>query len=120
MALLAVTEVSEAAAGVDLDAVDVAANAGGDSYPNDDDTFLYINNQDASPKTVTITAQRTAVRKEGFGELTIASIAVVVPATSRRLIKVPIGSYSDASGRVQLTYSAVTSVTVAALRAKRQ
>jgi hypothetical protein len=118
MALLTVTEVGQVE--INPDGVAIAAAAGGDSYPNDDDTFLFINNQDASSKTVTLVAQRTAIKKEGFGELTIASIAVVVPTLSRRLIKVPIGSYSDASGRVQLTYSAVTSVTVAALRARRQ
>jgi hypothetical protein len=118
MALLAVTEIR--ALEIDPDAVAVAAAAGGDSYPNDDDTMFYIRNAGGGSQTVTIAVQRTAVRKEGFGELTLAAIAMVVGAGLRKLIKVPSGGYADASGRVQVTYTGVTSVTVAALRTQRQ
>jgi hypothetical protein len=118
MALLNVTEIRQVE--IDPDGVAVAAAAGGDSYPNDDDTLFYLRNASGGSITATLALQRASVRKEGFGELTVTALVLVVPAAGRRLVKAPVGSHSDASGRVQVTYTAVTSVTVAALRAARQ
>lgn len=117
MADLAITEITDD--GIDPDGVDVAATAGGDEYVNDEHTVLYVNNASAGSVTVTITAQKTEVRKPGYGTLAIANIAVAVPAGGRRLVKAPPAAYNDADGRAQVTYSAATSVTVAALRAPR-
>ena len=63
-----------------------AAAAGGDTFPNDGNTFLEIVNAHASAsRTVTITAQGTSVIKEGFGTITIADTAVVLTGPSRQM-----------------------------------
>lgn len=85
----------------------VAAAAGGDQFLNDGRTALYVKNG-GSAVTVTITPQGTA---DG---LAIQNIAVSVPAGQERLIGLfPTRFFNNGSGFVLVTYSAVTSVTVA-------
>jgi hypothetical protein len=87
-----------------------AAAGGGDSFQNTGNEFVEINNGDVSDKTVTVEAQQNC----NFGvDSNDHNHAVVVTAGERRLIgPFPTDKYNDANGRVQLTYSAVTSVTV--------
>jgi hypothetical protein len=85
----------------------VAASAGGDSFPNTGREILIVKNADASPHTVTIQTPQTV---DG---LAVAERAVVVTnATSQMMGPFPIGTYSDTGGNVNITYDAVTSVTV--------
>lgn len=98
----------------------VAAAGGGDAYVNDGRTFLVVTNGGASPITVTVTVQRTSIRVAGLGAITFASIPVVVANGTTKWISVPKGPYNDDNGRVNVTYSAVTSVTVGAFRVSDQ
>lgn len=94
-----------------------SAAAGGDEFVNDERTYLHVKNGDASPHTVTITKQRATVQgPDGFGDIALSDIAVAVPAGEERLIKAPPAIYNDSNGKAQVTYSAVTSVTVGVFR----
>lgn len=108
MATLTVTQLT-------LDGVDpgyVAADAGGDEFPVDTRTIFTIRNGDASPITVTIASQLAAVPG-----LAPDDAEVTVPATDEReVVFQPAKPFADANSLVQVTYSAVTSVTVAARR----
>lgn len=93
--------------GLNLNTLDVPAAGGGDDFVNSGIELLYIKNADASPKTVTIVTPATQ------DALAVADRAVVVPAGNEMLIgPFPTSIYNDANGKVSLTYSAVTNVTV--------
>lgn len=91
-----------------------AAAAGGDSFVNDGRTFLHVKNGDASPHTATVAAVQGTTRKPGFGELTKGNASVQVAAGGEAFLgpfpTIAFGSQPD------ITYDAVTSVTVAVLR----
>ncbi|MFP3986878.1 hypothetical protein U9R90_05125 [Streptomyces sp. E11-3] len=108
MATLTVQNI--AAAG--LSPVYSAAAGGGDKLKPGRTTFLHVINGDASPMTVTIATPGTV------SGLAIADRDVVVGASDEQMIPVPVELYGDPadSGLASVTYSAVTSVTVAALR----
>jgi hypothetical protein len=90
-------------------AVDTAATSTGDTAAIGPGHFLYVANGDASSKTVTLA---TAGTEKG---LAIADATLVVPATSAGII--PLDSvFRGATGRATITYSAVTSVTVAVFK----
>ncbi len=82
-----------------------AATAGGDTFANDGNAFLVVKNGDGSPHTVTV----AAVTPCDFGTLHNAAVAVGAGAETT------IGPFSVARfGRSPaITYSAVTSVTIA-------
>lgn len=94
----------------------VAATVSGDSYTNDGRTMFVVTNGGGSPITVTVTVQRTTFNVSGVGTVTFANIPISVTNGTTRFILVPQGPYNDANGRVSVTYSAVTSVTVSAVR----
>lgn len=104
MAVLTVAEIVSAG----IDPALVAAGAGGDSFPSTGQEFLYVTNGDSSSTTVTVDTPQTVAG------LAVANLAVVVPATSSRLI----GPFVSAtfSSTISLTYSSVTSLTVGAFR----
>jgi hypothetical protein len=117
MAVLTVSDM--VAAGLDITAAAmVAPAAGGDVLPNGDgNSFLVVNNAGASNMTVTVTAQRTSIQREGFPTVTVPDITVTVPAAKYKLVG-PFGraAYNDGNGRVVISYSKVTSVTVLGVR----
>lgn len=93
----------------------VAASAGGDTIapPNgsDDRTFLFVNNGSASAITVTVADPgKTPAGNSG----TATGVSVAAGAIS--LIPIPTGAINASTGQASITYSAVTTVTVAALR----
>lgn len=94
----------------------VAANVGGDAFINDGRTFLMVTNGGGAPINVTLTVQHANLKVPGAGTVTFSSVVTSVTNGQTRFIAVPTGPYNDASGRVQVTYSAVTSVTVGAFR----
>jgi hypothetical protein len=103
MATLSVTQITTA--GVTEPAL-VPASAGGDQFSDNGRTFMRVTNGGASPITVTVTAQRTCDQGQSHNITnTVAAGATEVmgPFTDRS---------RDAAGFVQVTYSAVTSVTV--------
>jgi hypothetical protein len=89
-----------------------AASAGGDTYIPGNQTFLMIKNASGSPITVTIVTTATA-----FGQL-VADVFVLVAAGATTLA----GPYDPGevaappSGLVSITYSGVTSLTIAAVQ----
>ena len=103
--------------GEDGGVVPVAADVAGDVYPNGGDVYLYVQNDDASSITVTVTAQNTATTKDGFGPVTKANGGGSVGANSVDIFgPFPTSAFNNSSGQVAVTYSAVANVTVAAFK----
>jgi len=104
MAVLTVQTVSRSGLQPSL----AAAAGGGDSFANTGNEFVYISNGGGGSITLTIVTQSTV---DGQA---VADRTVSVPAGESRFVgPFPTSHYNDANGRVQLTYSGVTSVTVA-------
>lgn len=88
-----------------------AAAAGGDEFVNSGREFFHAKNGAGVSQTVTVNSQ--AVCNQGFDH----DAAVAIPAGQERMIgPFPKGRFDDANGKVQVTYSAVASLTVAAIR----
>lgn len=103
MALLTVQEISRAGVSGAL----TAAASGGDEFVNDGRTYLDVANGSGGSITVTAVTQSTV---DG---LAVADLAVAVGAGVRTKIgPFPPNIYNDVNGRVQITYSGVTSLTV--------
>jgi len=90
----------------------VAASGGGDTIAVQGDTYLFVRNADASSKTVTVVRPGSDEY-----ELAVPDVAVTVAAGATAVIGPIPPSFRDSSDSlVDITYSAVTSVTVAAMR----
>ncbi len=88
-----------------------AAAGGGDSFANDGRTVYHVKNAHIAPWTVTVATQMTVDGKA------VADDAVVVTNGTDALIgPFPPSIYNDVNGQVQVTYSGVTALTVAAIR----
>lgn len=92
------------------------AGTTGDEMPLDEHAVLHVKNGGASPVTVTL----TTVKPSNYGETTNATFTV--PASSDLMIRpgaIPGGvdRFRNANDRVAVSYSATTSVTVAAIKA---
>lgn len=84
-----------------------AAAAGGDVFPNDGNTLLYVDNGSASPITVTI----DSVKLSNFG--TDEDVVVTIAnATAKVIGPFPVARFGR---NVTVTYSAVATVTVAVI-----
>lgn len=90
-----------------------SADVAGDSVANPGaDIAFIVANGSASEITVTLDIQAA-----GPDGATVTDPTVAVPAGETRMIgPFPTGIYNDANGRVGITYSAVTTVTVMAVR----
>jgi hypothetical protein len=97
-----------------------SAAGGGDTFANDGKTFLLFTNGNASARTLTIAANDAT--KPGFGTIVTPDTTVTIPGsgTNGGLCVVgpfPTGRFNDPStGRVSLSYDAVTGLTVAAIK----
>jgi len=89
----------------------VAAAAGGDEFVNSGREFIHIKNG-GSEITVTVNSQ-TACNQGSDHD-----VAVTVPATTgeKFIGPFPKARFNDAAGKVQITYSGVTSVTIGIVR----
>ncbi len=87
-----------------------AADVAGDEFVNENGrTAFEVNNGSGSSVDVTIITQATV---DG---LAVADRVISVGAGERYIInQLASGTYNDSNGNVQVTYSSVTSVTVAA------
>jgi hypothetical protein len=85
-----------------------SAAGGGDTVPNDEKTFLHIKNGGGSQITLTIQTPGTV------DSLAITDRTVDIPAAGERMIGPFPASYYGAT--LTLSYSGVTSVTIAAIR----
>jgi predicted transcriptional regulator len=91
------------------------ANSGGDVVPNDDGgVVIMVQNGDASSKTVTVKSYFPNAIPEGLAK---SDLAVVVAAGEvAKIGPLSAAPWNNASKQVELTYSAVTSVKVAAYK----
>lgn len=90
---------------------------GGDAVDNDGKTFLHVKNGSVGSITVTVTAQVPTKLTDGFGTLTRSNIAVAIGAGAEKFLgPFPVRAFNDANGRLAITYSGVTSLTIAAVR----
>jgi hypothetical protein len=94
----------------------VSAASGGDTANNNGHLFLHIKNGGGSEITVTVTAQTTTVDSGAYGDLTKANATIAVAASGEAFIGgfAP-AAFNDGNGEIAITYTAVTSVTIAAL-----
>lgn len=108
MATLTVQEITR----VGLAPAFSAAAGGGDQFANNGRCFHEAKCADASSKTVNYVVQQ---KVDG---LSVTNLSITVPATTgdRMTGSFPPDIYNDANGNVQVTYSAVTSVTGGAFR----
>jgi hypothetical protein len=89
-----------------------AADVAGDKWLNDGSQFLYVKNGDSGSHTVTLVFGPGAV----VDGVTPTSHAVAVAAGATKLIgPFPTTIYNDVNGFMNVTYDAVTVVTVLAL-----
>ncbi len=96
-----------------LDPVYEAANADGEKIANNGRTFVHVEN--GSGASVTVTVQHPGT----VDGLAVADLAVAVPAGEDRMIGPFTGRFEQTGsdeGYVYVDFSAVTTVTVAALR----
>jgi len=90
-----------------------AATSGGDRFAPGARTFLHVKNGGGSAVTVTV-----AATEKIDGDLEVADVAVAVPAGTEKMIgpfPPQVFDAVDGSGLADVTYTGVTSVTVAAL-----
>lgn len=94
-----------------------SAAAGGDTVDNSDGkTWLHVKNGGGSSVTVTITAQTVSTEDPKLGTLTKANVARAVAAGAEAIIgPFKKQAFNNGSQQIAITYSAVTSVTIAAL-----
>lgn len=88
----------------------VSAAGGGDTIVGGQCVQLYVNNGGGSPITVTLVTPETVE-----GSLAVTDRAVTVTNGTFRLIPVPSRYNDPATGLASITYSGVTTVTVAAV-----
>lgn len=96
-----------------------SAAGGGDTFVNDasERTFFRITNGGGSSITVTFTSQVTSADTIGLGKVALSNLAVSVAAGVTKYIGPFSGRrFNNASGAVAVSYSGVTSVTVAAVK----
>lgn len=90
-----------------------AANVGGDKVGlSASNVFLHVKNGGGSAVTVTITTQST-----NYKGLTVPDRTVSVPASGEKMIgPLDPALHADINQQAAIGYSAITSVTIAALR----
>ena len=112
MATITSQEISEAGGVVTY----AAATADGDVVANDGTIFLHIKNGGGSEITTTITAQVTEVDSTSWGTLTKSNASIAIAGGAESFIgPFPISVFNNSDEQIAITYSGVTSVTIAAL-----
>lgn len=112
MATITIQTYSEAG----IDPTYTAAAGGGDQFANTGKEIILIKNADATSKTVTITAQTTSGTSP-LGAVTKSDASIAVAAGSTAIIgPFPKPAFNDSNNFAQITYSAVTSLSIAVMR----
>jgi hypothetical protein len=113
MALLTVQTIDDLGASVTF----AAAAGGGDTAPNDGKTAIIVRNGSGASINVTLTPVLTAATLPTGTTATVASRVIAVPAGGAGMIAgLAPAFFNNASGQVAITYSAVTTVTVAVVK----
>tara|TARA_R100001244_G_scaffold131929_1_gene106289 strand:- start:1560 stop:1919 length:360 start_codon:yes stop_codon:yes gene_type:complete len=96
-----------------------SAAAEGDAFENTGNQILHIKNGSGESITVTIVAETTSVDIPQYGTLTKANQTIAVGASGDAFIGTfPQSPFNDEDALVQITYSGVTSLTLAVLTVK--
>lgn len=85
-----------------------AATSGGDNFPGNGTCYLFVKNASASSMTATVNS--IAPCSYGFDHDLVTTVGA---GATVQIGPFPASRYNDANGNVNITYSAVTSVTVA-------
>jgi len=110
------TIVAQAVSESGITPVYTATEVGGDLVDNGGNTFLHFINAGESTITITVAAQITSVENEMYGDLTKANATLSLEAGVDGFIgPFTTGAYNDTNNQISITYSSVTSLTVAAL-----
>lgn len=110
------TIVAQAVSESGLSATYTAADVAGDVVDNSGHIFLHFKNADESTTTITVTAQVTSIDNQMFGDVTKANASLALAADTEGFIgPFPTAAYSNDDQQIEITYSSVTSLTVAAL-----
>lgn len=97
--------------GTGLKPLYTACSADGDQFLNSGRDFIHIKNGAVSPQTV------TAVGQTPCNEGSLHDLVIAIPASEERMIgPLPTTRFNDVNGYVQLTYSAVVTLTIAIIR----
>lgn len=94
----------------------VAATVTGDSFPSTSDqrVFFHAKNAGSAPVTLTFLAQTATEKVPGVGTIAVQPLSATVPAAGDCMAGPFPRDYVGANGQVQVAYSAVASLTVAA------
>jgi len=96
-----------------------SCSVGGDQVDNrDGKTFLYVKNGSGGSITVTVSEQISGntVEDPNLGTLTKASVAKAIAAGAEAILgPFKKAAFNDTNGRIQITYSGVSSLTISAL-----
>ena len=113
MAEVTIQQITETGGSVTYSA---ATSGDGDVADNGGSTFLHIKNGGGGSITATITAQTTSIDSSIYGDLTKANASIAVAAEGEAFIgPFKPSAFNDSNGQIAITYSGVTSVTIAAL-----
>ena len=113
MATLTIQSIVEAG----LTANYTSAAGGGDVVPNDGTIFLHVKNGGGTSVTVTVTAQTTTTTDPSLGAVTKSNVAKAIAAGAEAFIgPLKKQAFNNSQGQIAITYSGVTSLTIAALR----
>jgi len=108
--------INAAAIGEALSLVVPSSTAGGgdEIAPNGANSLLLMfRNTNASARTVTVTVQTASIRETGLGVITKPNPSRSLAVNEEGAIHLEnLGPYLNANGRIALTYSAATGVTV--------
>lgn len=98
--------------------VESAAGAGGDKAPNSDGkTVFLVRNGSGASIDVTISEQMSDVLDPNYGTLVKGNVVKSVAAGAIALVgPFPPRAFNDSANDVNISYTSVTTVTVAALR----
>jgi hypothetical protein len=116
MAETTITPTTIDTTGVDQPAALVAANADGSKFANTGNEFIMVENGGGGDITVTVVTQDAC----SLGGTTVHNIAKIVSAGAGASFgPFPKANYNDTAGDAHITFSGVTSVTVAVFKLDR-
>lgn len=93
----------------------VAAAGGGDTVKAGSRTFISVRNGGGGSVTVTVNDTKTKA-PAGAAEFDPDLEVVIAPSTEKVIGPLPAERFANLSGNAEISYSGVTSVTVAALK----
>lgn len=89
-----------------------AAEVGGDDFPNDGNTFLKVINGGGGSINVTAASNYTS---PPTGTAQADNVVAVGPGVTALIGPFPQSGFNDGDGKVNINYSGITTVTVAAI-----